>query len=427
MVARVFRRAFRIFRQPGFWVPFAIFAALPAGLESALMPPVLFSPDARVALLSAPGPAPSAVLPLPEANHIFGPWLNETAQRVGPSGLAVALLAAVLIVSLLGFWLSQTFVALAIALAREQPATFIGELLPIGKVARLVVAEILVSAAAGLGLLFFVVPGVFVLVVWSQVRALIIDQGATVSNAFGRSVRLTKGSRPEILVIYIALVVGAMIGSGLSGLALLARGRLELWLILVAGFLPVEGFWTAAVGATYAELLEINRSATPQEASLAARPAQPSNDLSRPALTRRPARAWRIAVGGILLLAFVLIPYLPSPRGGVPERLGILIGIFLLVVLALWLITTGLPKWIGSKKFTRARRLAWLVLLGAGLAVATLVDVILSMQLLFGPATLVAGAYWFGWTWISWLMADAETGKRFLQEPSTTIPGDVVD
>ena len=103
--------------------------------------------------------------------------------------------------------------------------------------------------------------------------------------------------------------------------------------------------------------------------------------------------------------------------GDVAGALGALTGVVILVALAVWLIASGLPKSIGSEDLKRLRRRIWYKLAGLGLLVMILLAVGLAAVSQFTAAVLVTWAYWFGWTWISWRIADKKA-LRQLQQPT---------
>jgi len=133
---------------------------------------------------------------------------------------------------------------------------------------------------------------------------------------------------------------------------------------------------------------------------------------------KRPARVWRIVLGAVLLLGGMInSANVKTAPGDVAGALGALTGVVILVALAVWLIASGLPKSIGSEDLKRLRRRIWYKLAGLGLLVMILLAVGLAAVSQFTAAVLVTWAYWFGWTWISWRIADKKA-LRQLQQPT---------
>ena len=131
---------------------------------------------------------------------------------------------------------------------------------------------------------------------------------------------------------------------------------------------------------------------------------------------KRPARTWRIVLGAVLLLGgFVNSANVTTAPGDVAGAFGALTGVILLVALAVWLIASGLPKTVGSEDLRRMRRRIWYKLAGIGLVVMIVLAIALVAISQFTAAVLVTWAYWFGWTWISWRVADKRALREFQQ------------
>jgi hypothetical protein len=77
---------------------------------------------------------------------------------------------------------------------------------------------------------------------------------------------------------------------------------------------------------------------------------------------------------------------------------------------AVWLIRSGLPRRAGSLTHAKARRRTWLWFIGLGFVAMASLNLVLGIT---SPvAGLVTWVYWFGWTWISWLLADRMAARR---------------
>ena len=143
-----------------------------------------------------------------------------------------------------------------------------------------------------------------------------------------------------------------------------------------------------------------------------------TDTIAASSVWRRPTRVWRIVLGAVLLLIGMFnsanIKTAPADLAG---ALGALTGLVALVALAVWLITSGLPKSIGSEDLRRLRRQIWYKLAGLGLLVMILLAVGLAAVSQLTAAVLVTWAYWFGWTWVSWLIAE-KRALRQLQQPT---------
>jgi hypothetical protein len=138
-------------------------------------------------------------------------------------------------------------------------------------------------------------------------------------------------------------------------------------------------------------------------------------------LKRHRSSDARHELGGLVLGVLLLVSMLANSAnvGPLPPtlagRLGALTGLLFGVVLVVWLIASGLPKTIGSKEFMQFRRRSWYKLLGLGLVITIVVGLGLTALSWVTAGVLVTWFYWFGWTWISWRMADAKAQRRFQQ------------
>jgi len=133
-------------------------------------------------------------------------------------------------------------------------------------------------------------------------------------------------------------------------------------------------------------------------------------------IQKKNANVWKIVGGAFLLLVGVANSSQQAklPAGDLAGALGRLTGVLILVGLAAWLIASGLPRSIGLDKIQRrARRRIWYVYAGIGLLIMAVAAVLLAVAGLLVAAVLVTWLYWFGWTWIAWLIADKKASSRF--------------
>ncbi len=133
-------------------------------------------------------------------------------------------------------------------------------------------------------------------------------------------------------------------------------------------------------------------------------------------IQKKKAQVWKLVLGGFILLIDLVNSSQQAklaPVGDLAGALGRLTGVLVLVVLAVWLIASGLPRTTGlDKTQRRVRRKIWCVLVGTGLLVMLAVALLLAYLGLFTAAVVVTWLYWFGWTWIAWLMADRRAIRR---------------
>jgi hypothetical protein len=120
-------------------------------------------------------------------------------------------------------------------------------------------------------------------------------------------------------------------------------------------------------------------------------------------------------VVGVLLLFIAIGSSATVPRAdNVPRALGQLIGLVILIVPAVWLIASGLPKTMWPEAAQRrTRRRIWYRFAGIGLLLMVGLTFLLAYLGWFIAAVLVIWVYWFGWSWISWIIADKKALERF--------------
>ena len=128
---------------------------------------------------------------------------------------------------------------------------------------------------------------------------------------------------------------------------------------------------------------------------------------------RRETRVSRLLVG-VFFLFIALGTFARTPRTGtLAYELGRFTGALILAAPAIWLITSGLPKMIGlDAAQRRTRRRTWYGLAGAGFIIMMPVSFLLTYFGWFAAGAFVSWAYWLGWMWISWIIADKKIVER---------------
>ena len=76
---------------------------------------------------------------------------------------------------------------------------------------RVVLITLAVGIAAGIGLVFLIVPGVYLWLMWSLAIPVTVLEGGGLNASTKRSKELTQGSRGRIFVIYLLIIVLAMV------------------------------------------------------------------------------------------------------------------------------------------------------------------------------------------------------------------------
>jgi hypothetical protein len=130
-------------------------------------------------------------------------------------------------------------------------------------------------------------------------------------------------------------------------------------------------------------------------------------------IQKKKAQVWRLVLGAFILVVDLLNQAKLAPVQNLAGALGRLTGILIFMTVGVWLIVSGLPKTTGlDKTQRRLRRKNWYILVGIGLLVMVASAVLLAYLGLFVAAVVVTWLYWFGWTWVAWLMADRRAVRR---------------
>lgn len=119
-----------------------------------------------------------------------------------------------------------------------------------GSMLRVVLITFAVGIAAGIGLFFLIVPGVYLWLMWSLAVPVTVLEGGGLNASTTRSQELTRGSRGRIFVVYLlviglAIVVGTIFQMPLGILGVLlgrGRGHLQSALALITAVSAVGTF-----------------------------------------------------------------------------------------------------------------------------------------------------------------------------------------
>lgn len=138
-----------------------------------------------------------------------------------------------------------------------------------------------------------------------------------------------------------------------------------------------------------------------------------TDTISASSFGNRPARVWGIVLGALLLLGGMAnSANVRTAPGDLAGALGALTAVVAIIALAVWLIASGLPKSIGGDDLKRLRRRICYKLAGLGLFVMVALAGGLAAASQFTAAVLVTWVYWFGWTWVSWRIADKRAVRQ---------------
>jgi len=154
-------------------------------------------------------------------------------------------------------WLTLTVWNMALAWLRRQPEGFFNNWVSVQTALRVGVVNIPLLAAIVLGSLVFVVPGLYLLALWSQAPLAMIDGRARWFDAANYSASLTDGFKMPIIGLWIVVMVATAavtwaIGAGLPVIGLGGVVTPMTWAVRAA-----MSVWGAALGAaTYFNLDE---------------------------------------------------------------------------------------------------------------------------------------------------------------------------
>ena len=127
----------------------------------------------------------------------------------GTPGLPSAgALTAIILVILGRSWLLLSFNAVALATLRGERTHLIAAWVPVTVALEILIVLVPLGAAAMLGTVALVVPGIYMLLLWSQVVLVIVDRQARFFGAASWSASLTDGYRAEIAVLWAVVQRG---------------------------------------------------------------------------------------------------------------------------------------------------------------------------------------------------------------------------
>lgn len=119
----------------------------------------------------------------------------------------------------------------------------------------LIVAGILAGIGIAIGLLLLIVPGLFLLTIWSMIIAVIVIEGRSAGDSFGRSREIVRGHGWSVFGLIVVTFLLVAISSGIIQLLFAPLPEfLDTWLgSLVAHSLTVP-FAAAAITSAYFRL-----------------------------------------------------------------------------------------------------------------------------------------------------------------------------
>ncbi|MEZ5062445.1 MAG: hypothetical protein R2700_13190 [Solirubrobacterales bacterium] len=175
------------------------------------------------------------------------------------------------VVSLVATAIYTGFVVKLVADVRDGSRDFsVGDLISSASpyIVPLIVNGVLRGIAIAIGLILFIIPGLFLMTIWAVTSPAIVVEGEDGIGAFGRSSELTSGQRMNVfltilvvflitfVVSFIVLAIGASIGTGaLIALSILVATITQPVAALVASvlFFDLGGGVSSAGGQQVAE------------------------------------------------------------------------------------------------------------------------------------------------------------------------------
>jgi len=165
----------------------------------------------------------------------------------------MALLTALL--SYIAIEISQAATVMAVSNVHlDQPVTIASAFSQAkSSIGRVIGITFLVGLAVGVATIFFIIPGIYVAVMWSMAIPVTMLEGGGVSFSTKRSQELTKNNRGRIFIIYIlvallALVVALVLQFVLRLVAVaVAHGNTSLFLTLTQALSAIGSFLSTSL------------------------------------------------------------------------------------------------------------------------------------------------------------------------------------
>jgi hypothetical protein len=108
----------------------------------------------------------------------------------------------------------------------------------------------LAGLGIGFGFLLLIVPGIFLLLMWSVAAPVTVAERLGVTGSLGRSAELTEGARWNILALYLIVWVIMVVASAISGAVMVMVYGLQGLATAMQGGLPIAFFVINAITAT---------------------------------------------------------------------------------------------------------------------------------------------------------------------------------
>jgi hypothetical protein len=172
------------------------------------------------------------------------------------AGLVWSVLAAV--VGIVGFFLVQAALLELVRDVRDGRADRgLGETYSAvwPRVPALIAAGVIAAVAIGIGLLLLIVPGLYLLTIWSMLAPVIVLEGRSAGESFSRSHDIVRGNGWNVFGLIVIVFIVVAVASGLIRLVFAwLPDLLDAWIgALVAHSLTIP-FGAAALACAYFQL-----------------------------------------------------------------------------------------------------------------------------------------------------------------------------
>jgi hypothetical protein len=182
---------------------------------------------------------------------VFRPPLSPTPMQLVVSALAVLGTALVLLVpSLIAAALSQAATIVAVSrIHLDQPVSIAGAFGAIkSRILAIAIMIVVVGFLTGLGFVFFIVPGILLMLRWSLVIPVAVLESRGLGDSMTRSADLTAGDRGRILAVYVLYFILTLAVGGLMRVVI----SIGLFMAGISEVAVVQPLWAQelyAVGA----------------------------------------------------------------------------------------------------------------------------------------------------------------------------------
>ncbi len=126
------------------------------------------------------------------------------------------------VITLVQTWFSCGFMRVSLSLLRGEPFALSRALTPLRTYVQVIFAFLLMLVPTAVGFVLLIVPGMMLVIMWSQVTYLVIDDQATGIGALRLSSDVTRGVRWEIfaavLLMAVPVFVIAIFAAGLGAM-----------------------------------------------------------------------------------------------------------------------------------------------------------------------------------------------------------------